>query len=54
MPSGLILLFIKHTLQWFPYDEEIGDCNNKGTPIVLTGSSYYAKSFIEIAARIVA
>lgn len=37
-----------------PYDEEIGDCNNKGTPIVLTGSSYYAKSFIEIAARIVA
>ena len=36
------------------YDEEINYSNNKGVPIVQTGSSYYIKAFIEIAARIVA
>ena len=37
-----------------PYDEEIHRSNNKGIPVVQTGSSYYVKMFIEIAARIVA
>ena len=36
------------------YDEEIDFANNSGIPIVQTGSSYYVKTFIEIAARIVA
>lgn len=35
-------------------DEEIHKSNNKGTPIAQMGSSYYVKTFIEIAARIVA
>ena len=36
------------------FDEEIHYANNSGVPIVQTGSSYYVKTFIEIAARIVA
>ncbi|MBQ9911429.1 MAG: AAA family ATPase [Firmicutes bacterium] len=35
-------------------DPEIHQANNNGTPIVQMGSSYFVKSFIEIAARIVA
>lgn len=35
-------------------DDEINLCNNRGTPVALSGSSYFVKSFIEIAARIVA
>ena len=36
------------------YDWEINLCNNRGTPVVQTGSSVFVKTFIEIAARIVA
>lgn len=36
------------------YDEDIDFANNDGTPIVQLGSSYYIKTFIEIATRIVA
>ena len=32
----------------------IGAANNNGTPVVQMGSSYYVKTFIEIAARTVA
>lgn len=36
------------------YDEDIHFSNNDGTPIVSLGSTYYVKTFIEIATRIVA
>ncbi len=35
-------------------DETIHQCNNRGVPAALDGSSYYVKTFIEIAARIIA
>ncbi len=36
------------------YDDAINAANNNGTPVVQMGSSYYVKTFIEIAARTVA